>query len=56
MREVRFAKRRKKTGPSAAQPVPQNPARLLVSANQGAGVAARAEPGRPAPGSEAVVL
>ena len=34
----------------------QRPARLLHSANQDAGAAAGVEPGRPAPGTEAVVL
>ena len=56
VREVRFATRRRETGPSAAEPAPQKPARLLVSASQDARVAAGAEPGRPAPGTEVVVL
>ena len=34
----------------------QKPVRLLISANQDAGTAAGAEPGRPAPGTEVVVL
>ena len=56
VREVRFATRRRKTGPSAAKPVPQKPARLLLSAKQDAGAAAGVEPGRPAPGTEVVML
>ena len=47
---------RRKTGPWAAEPVPQKPAHLLVSANEDVGVAAKAEPGHPAPGTEVVVL